>query len=89
MIKNAESIGVPPLVRPADITSGNAKILTVFVAELFNTKHGLGELNEKEEEEAYEKALIIEDDFEGSRDERAFRFLIMLLLHWYCASESY
>jgi hypothetical protein len=38
MIKNAESIGVPPLVRPADITSGNTKILTVFVAELFNTK---------------------------------------------------
>lgn len=75
MIKNAESIGVPPLVRPADITSGNTKILTVFVAELFNTKHGLEELNE-EEKEAYEKAGIIDDDVEGSRDERAFRFWI-------------
>lgn len=48
---------------------------TVFVAELFNTKHGLEELNE-EEKEAYEKAGILNDDVEGSRDERAFRFWI-------------
>ena len=75
MIKNAEAIGVPPLVRPADITSGNSKLLTVFVAELFNTRHGLEELNE-EGLEAYEKFGIIEDDVEGSRDERAFRFWI-------------
>lgn len=46
LIKNAESIGVPALVRPTDISSGNSKLLTVFVAELFNTKHGLEELNE-------------------------------------------
>ncbi len=45
LIKNAESIGVPALVRPTDISSGNSKLLTVFVAELFNTKHGLEELN--------------------------------------------
>lgn len=75
LIKNAESIGVPALVRPTDISSGNSKLLTVFVAELFNTKHGLEELNE-EEKEAYEKFGIIEDDVEGSRDERAFRFWI-------------
>ncbi len=49
--------------------------MTIFVAELFNTKHGLEELNE-EEKEAYEKAGIIDDDVEGSRDERAFRFWI-------------
>jgi len=41
MIKNAESIGVPPLVRPSDITTGNVKINTIFVSEIFNTKHGL------------------------------------------------
>lgn len=46
MINNATSIGVPPLVRPSDITSGNVKINTVFVAELFNTKHGLEELTQ-------------------------------------------
>lgn len=74
-IRNAEAIGVPALVRAADITSGNVKLLTIFVAEIFNTKHGLEELNE-EEKEAYEKAGIIDDDVEGSRDERAFRFWI-------------
>jgi hypothetical protein len=40
-IKTAESIGTPALVRPADIVSGNSKLLTIFVAELFNTRHGL------------------------------------------------
>ncbi len=74
-IRNAEALGVPALVRPSDITSGNAKLLTIFVAEVFNAKHGLEELNE-EEMEAYEKAGIIDDDVEGSRDERAFRFWI-------------
>jgi len=46
LIKNSEVIGVPPLVRASDITSGNVKLLTVFVAEIFNTKHGLEQLNE-------------------------------------------
>jgi plastin-1 len=72
MINSALSIGVPPLVRPSDITSGNVKINTVFVAELFNTRHGLEELTQDE----IEKIGIINDDIEGSRDERAFRFWI-------------
>lgn len=75
MINNATSLGVPPLVRPTDITRGNVKINTVFVAELFNIKHGLEELNQ-EEAELIEKIGIIHDDVEGSRDERAFRFWI-------------
>lgn len=48
MIANADSIGVPSLVRPTDITSGNVKINTVFVASIFNLKHGLEELTEAE-----------------------------------------
>lgn len=74
-IKNAESIGTPALVRPSDIVSGNSKLLTIFVAELFNTRHGLEQLNE-EEKEAFEKFGIIDDDVEGSREERSFRFWI-------------
>ena len=74
-IKNAESIGTPALVRPADIVSGNSKLLTIFVAELFNTRHGLEELNE-EEKEAFQKFGIDDDDVEGTREERAFRFWI-------------
>jgi len=72
MINNSISIGVPPLVRPSDITTGNVKINIVFVAELFNTKHGLEELTEEE----IAKIGMINDDIEGSRDERAFRFWI-------------
>jgi hypothetical protein len=72
VILYAESIGVPPLVRPTDITTGNVKLNTVFVAELFNTKHGLEQLSEEE----VAKFGILNDDIEGSRDERAFRFWI-------------
>ena len=72
MINNAESIGVPSIVRPSDITSGNVKINTVFVAQIFNLKHGLEELTAEE----YEKAKLLDDDIEGSRDERAFRYWI-------------
>lgn len=46
VIANAEAIGVPAIARPSDVSSGNVKILTVFVAEIFNTRHGLEELNE-------------------------------------------
>lgn len=48
MINNAEALGVPALVRPSDITSGNVKLNTVFVASIFNHKHGLEELTKEE-----------------------------------------
>lgn len=72
MINNAEAIEVPPLVRPSDIVKSNEKINTIFVAAIFNTKHGLEELTAEE----YEAAKMLEDDIEGSRDERAFRLWI-------------
>lgn len=75
MIQNAANLGVPSIVRPSDITSGNVKINTIFVAEIFNHRHGLEELNE-EEKEAFEKFGIQDDDIEGSKDERAFRLWI-------------
>ena len=72
VLQFADSLGVPPLLRPTDITTGNVKLNTVFVAELFNTKHGLEQLSEEE----VAKFGILNDDIEGSRDERAFRFWI-------------
>lgn len=48
VVNNSIALGVPPLVRPSDITTGNVKINTVFLSELFNTKHGLEELTEEE-----------------------------------------
>ena len=51
---------------------GNSKVSTLFVAELFNTKHGLEELTKEE----YEAAGLVDDDIEGSREERAHRLWI-------------
>jgi plastin-1 len=75
MIQNSLNLGVPSIVRPVDVTSGNVKINTIFVAEIFNHRHGLEELNE-EEKEAFEKFGIQDDDIEGAKDERAFRMWI-------------
>ena len=72
MIKNAEKLGVPAVVRPSDIISGNVKLNTVFVASIFNTKHGLEELTQEE----YESAKLLDDDTEGSKEERTFRLWI-------------
>lgn len=48
MIESATAIGVPPIVRASDITSGNVKINTLFVSTLFNLKHGMEELTAEE-----------------------------------------
>lgn len=69
MIKNSSAIGVAELVGPKDWIKGNARVNTVYVAEIFNTKHGLEELT-KEEEEAFETAGLIDDDIAGTREER-------------------
>jgi plastin-1 len=72
MIDSADSLGVPPLVKPTDITSGNVKINTVFVASIFYLKHGLEELTAAE----YDAAKFLDDDIEGSKEERQFRYWI-------------
>ena len=72
MINNAAALGVPRIVQPADITLANTKLNTVFVSYIFNTKHGLEDLTEEE----YEAAKMLDDDIEGTRDERAYRFWI-------------
>lgn len=72
MITNALALGVPNLVASHDITQGNAKVNTLFVAAIFNTKHGLEDLTKEE----YDAAALIDDDVEGTAEERAFRFWI-------------
>jgi len=54
---------------------GNSRVNTAFVAEIFNTNHGLQQLT-KEEESAYDSAQMVDDDIEGSREERSFRLWI-------------
>lgn len=72
MINNALALGVPDIVRPQDICAGNTKVNTLFVSYIFNTKHGLEDLTAEE----YEAAGLIDDDIEGSKEERQFRLWI-------------
>ena len=44
MISNSQAIGVPDICGANDIVTCNTKINTIFVANIFNTKHGLEEL---------------------------------------------
>ena len=71
MIASSKALGVPDIVRPKDILAGNVKVNTLFCATIFNTNHGLT-LSEEE----YEAAGMIDDDIEGSAEERTFRLWI-------------
>jgi len=72
MIDNSKALGVPEIASSRDIVSANTKVNTLFVAEIFNTKHGLEPLSKEE----YDAAALLDDDIEGSREERAFRLWI-------------
>ena len=41
MIASSKAMGVGDCVGPSDLVKGNAKVNSVFVAAIFNTKHGL------------------------------------------------
>lgn len=75
VIANATDMGVPKFIVPAHIVSGNQKLNIIFAANIFNTRHGLPALNE----EQIEMAGLINDDIEGTREERAFRLWINTL----------
>jgi plastin-1 len=70
VIKNAEKIGVPTIIKPKDISSGNSRLNLAFAAQIFNTNPGLEPLTD---EEKAELAGMMEDDVGDSREERAFR----------------
>ena len=72
MIENSIALGVPRIARAHDICSGNEKVNTLFVAYIFNTKHGLEDLTEEE----YLAAGMLDDDIEASKEERTFRLWI-------------
>lgn len=70
VLNNAKKIGVESYIKPSDIVEGNQKLNVLFTAAIFNECHGLDPVTE---EEAYEAAKLLEDDDEGSREERSFR----------------
>lgn len=71
MIANSAAVGVPEVVGPSDITQANTKVNTLFVAELFNAKHGLEPLDD-----GFDMAALLDDDIEGSQEERMYRLWI-------------
>lgn len=75
MVAESRKIDVADVASGKDIAKGNSKVNTIFVAEVFNTRHGLEELNEVEKAEV-DKFCCDYDDIEGSREERAFRLWI-------------
>ena len=72
IIKGAEKLGVTSAIKPSDIASGNVKLNTLFCSLIFNAKHGLAEL----EADDYEAAKMLEDDAEGTKEERSYRLWI-------------
>lgn len=48
MILESQKIGVADVIGPRDLVKGNAKVNTIFVAEIFNARHGLQELTKQE-----------------------------------------
>ena len=69
IIQASERLGITPFITPSDITSGNLKLNTVFTAEIFNHRHGLPPLDE---DVVSQQAALIDDDVEGSREERSY-----------------
>jgi len=76
VIDDSSSIGVPTFIKPRDIVSGNSKLNLAFCASIFNSNPGLEPLSEQEQ---LELAGLMDDDVEGSREERAFRMWINTL----------
>ena len=75
MIHNSQNMkpdAVPYTASGKDITRGNTNVNTEFVANVFNTKHGL-ELDEEDMPDFAGMGIFNE---EGSREERAFRYWI-------------
>jgi plastin-1 len=70
VLENSKKLGVDSFITPKDIVNGNMKLNILFTAAIFNTCHGLDPASE---EELYEAAKLLQDDVEGSREERAFR----------------
>jgi len=70
VLANAKKINVESYITAYDITTGNQKLNVLFTAAIFNECHGLDPPTQEE----YEAAKLLEDDAEGSREERSFRF---------------
>ena len=70
MLKTSKKLGVESYITSKDVLSGNSKLNILFTAAIFNHCHGLDPPTDKE---AYDATKLLNDDVEGTREERAFR----------------
>ena len=70
VLENSRKVGAESYITPNDIVSGNNNLNLLFTAAIFNSCHGL---DPPTEQEAYDAAKLLDDDAEGSREERAYR----------------
>lgn len=70
IIADSQKLGVPKIIMPLDISKGNEKLNTLFISQLFNCCPGLSAT-----EEEYNSAKMMDDDAEGTREERSSHFL--------------
>jgi len=66
VLENADKVDCKKFLRPKDIVTGNPKLNLAFVANLFNTLPGLEPV----------EPVIIEEEVEEAREEKAFRMWI-------------
>lgn len=72
ILDNTTKLGIPTVMRPADMKKGNQKLNIILASYIFNAKHGLEALTEEQKEE-YEKVGLMAEDNEGTKEERSMR----------------
>lgn len=70
VLSYGKNAGVEIYIKEEDIKKGNERLNLFFISEIFLTKNGMGEATQEEKMCA---AKILEDDDEGTREERSFR----------------
>ena len=70
VLNNAPKVGAQVYIVPEDIPSANEHLNTLFTAELFMAKNGMGDATQEEKMKANK---LLDDDEEGGREERSFR----------------
>jgi len=73
VLGNARKVGAEVYIVAEDIISDNERLNTLFTAELFLAKNGMGEATA---EEKMRSNKLLDDDEEGAREERSFRIWI-------------
>ena len=67
VIENARALEVPAFIQPSDITSGNRRLNLAFVAQIFNTNHGLdAKAEDLDAARAAMEAAELEEEGEGA-----------------------